>query len=111
MPHNPIISPSFYSWESKATFNPAALNYDGKIHLIYRAIGDDDSSVLGYAASYDGLNIEDRPSYFVYKRFQEFIKSGKKLEYDSGGGWDGGCEDPRLTLIDDTVYLIFTALS
>jgi beta-1,2-mannobiose phosphorylase / 1,2-beta-oligomannan phosphorylase len=109
IPNNPIISPSFYSWESKATFNPAALIYDGKVHLIYRAIGEDDSSVLGYAASYDGLNIEDRPSYFVYKRFQEFIKSGKKLEYDSGGGWDGGCEDPRLTLIDDTIYLIFTA--
>ena len=107
--NNPIISPSFYSWESKATFNPAALNYDGKIHLVYRAIGDDDSSVLGYAASYDGLNIEDRPSFFVYKRFQEFIKSGEKIKYDSGGGWDGGCEDPRLTLIDDMVYLIFTA--
>lgn len=107
--HNPIITPSYYSWESKATFNPAAFEYNGKIHLIYRAIGDDDSSVLGYAASYDGLHIEDRPSYFVYKRFQDFVKSGEKLEYDSGGGWDGGCEDPRLTLIDDTVYLIFTA--
>ena len=29
--------------------------------------------------------------------------------YCSGGGWNGGCEDPRLTLIDDTVYLMYTA--
>ena len=29
--------------------------------------------------------------------------------YFSGGGWNGGCEDPRLTLIEGTVYLTYTA--
>jgi predicted GH43/DUF377 family glycosyl hydrolase len=29
--------------------------------------------------------------------------------YSSGGGWNGGCEDPRVTLIDGTLYLIYTA--
>ena len=29
--------------------------------------------------------------------------------YFSGGGWNGGCEDPRLTLIDNRVYLTYTA--
>ena len=107
--NNPIIKPSMYSWESQATFNPAAFEHNGKVHLVYRAIGDDYSSSLGYAGSYDGLNIEDRPTYFIYKRFQDFIKSGKKIEYNSGGSWEGGCEDPRLSLIGDTVYMIFTA--
>lgn len=106
---NPIIKPSMYSWESKATFNPAAFEHNGKVHLVYRAIGCDDSSSLGYAGSYDGLNIEDRPTYFIYKRIFNQYKDGPKISYLSGGGWEGGCEDPRLVLIDDTVYMIYTA--
>jgi len=108
--HNPIISPSLYSWESKATFNPAAFEHEGKVHIIYRAIGDDDSSVLGYACSCDGISIEDRPTYCIYKRYNSHYPNlGEKLDYSSGGGWNGGCEDPRITLIDDTLYLIYTA--
>lgn len=107
--HNPIIAPSLYSWESKATFNPAAIEHNGKVHLLYRAVGEDESSVLGYAASYDGLNVEDRPTYFAYKRFSDFSKDDPQVEYCSGGGWNGGCEDPRLVLIDGTVYMIYTA--
>ena len=109
MSHNPIISPSSYGWESKATFNPAAFEYDGKVHIIYRAMGEDDSSVLGYACSSDGLNIEHRPTYCIYKRLNNYIKSGPPLEYSSGGGWNGGCEDPRIALIDGVLYLIYTA--
>jgi predicted GH43/DUF377 family glycosyl hydrolase len=107
--HNPIIAPSLYPWESKATFNPTAFEHDGKIHIIYRAIGNDDSSVLGYAYTYDGLNIEGRPTYHIYKRFFDYNENGPKIDYISGGGWSGGCEDPRLALIDDIVYMIFTA--
>ncbi|HEY5589283.1 MAG TPA: hypothetical protein VIK86_10080 [Candidatus Paceibacterota bacterium] len=107
--HNPIIEPSLYSWESKATFNPTAFEHDGKIHIIYRAIGEDDSSVLGYAYSLDGLNIEGRPTYHIYKRFFNYNENLPKIDYISGGGWSGGCEDPRVVLIDDTIYLIFTA--
>lgn len=108
--HNPIISPSFYPWESKATFNPAAVVSNGKVHLLYRAIGDDDSSVLGYASSFDGLHIEERPTYCAYKRpANKPDKKGPSIDYISGGGWSGGCEDPRLSLIDDTLYMIYTA--
>ena len=107
--HNPIISPSSYSWESKATFNPTAFEHDGKIHIVYRAIGEDDSSVLGYAYTYDGLNIDGRPTYHIYKRVFNSNENFPKVDYFSGGGWSGGCEDPRITLIGDTVYMIFTA--
>jgi len=106
---NPIISPSDYAWESKATFNPAAFEHDGQTHILYRAVGEDDSSVLGYAYSTDGLSIDGRPTYHVYKRFFNYTETGPKIDYLSGGGWSGGCEDPRLTLIDDKVYMIFTA--
>lgn len=109
-PHNPIISPSYYSWESRATFNPAAVESNGKIHLLYRAIGEDDRSVLGYASTFDGFRIAERPTYAVYQRYQEKINYDEKnIGYISGGGWSGGCEDPRLSLIDDTLYMLYVA--
>jgi predicted GH43/DUF377 family glycosyl hydrolase len=106
---NPIMSPRSYSWESKATFNPTAFKGEDKIHIIYRAVGEDDSSVLGYAYTYDGLNIDGRPSYHIYKRYFNYNENVPKIDYISGGGWSGGCEDPRIVLIDDTIYMIFTA--
>ena len=101
-----------YPWESKATFNPAAFESNGKVHLVYRAIGDNDTSVLGYAGSSDGYHIDERLPYFIYRRFNDFNRADKSLlpiDYISGGGWNGGCEDPRLTRIDGTVYMLYTA--
>ena len=109
---NPIIEPDAKnSWESKAAFNPGAVLKDGKIHLIYRAIGDNDMSVFGYASSDDGLNIKERLDYPVYfhKKGATHLSFTNPIHYGSGGGGNGGCEDPRLTLIDDKVYLLYTA--
>jgi len=106
---NPIITPSGYTWESKATFNPTAFEMDGKTHILYRAIGDNDVSVLGYAYSYDGIHIAGRPTYFIYRRTFEKDRTKKKLNYFSGGSSCGGCEDPRVVLIDGTIYMLFTA--
>ena len=113
--HNPIIEPRLYPWESKATFNPAAFEAKGKVHLIYRAIGDNDFSALGYAASSDGYNINERLPYFIYQRsnapnsFTRPDMSVSPIDYISGGGWNGGCEDPRITLLGNTVYMLYTA--
>lgn len=106
---NPIIKPSSYPWENRATFNTAAFYLDDKIHLFYRAIGEDDVSVLGYAYTYDGYNIEGRPTYSIFSRSFFPDKSKPSVSYLSGGGGFGGCEDPRVTIIDDTLYLIYTA--
>lgn len=106
---NPIIEPSSYAWNSKATFNPTAFKHNGKIHIVYRAVGEDDSSSLGYASTKDGFCIEDKPTYCIYKRVFNCNQNLPKIDYLSGGGWSGGCEDPRIVLIDDTVYMIFTA--
>ncbi|MBU1046472.1 hypothetical protein KKH36_01680 [Patescibacteria group bacterium] len=113
--NNPIIKPKVENnWESKATFNPAALNTGDKIHLIYRAIGQNDMSVLGYASSEDGFNFNERldtPIYTNGKLNKKTLTNLKvsPISYISGGGGEGGCEDPRLTLIEDTVYLTYTA--
>lgn len=112
--HNPIITPVMnHSWENQATFNTAAL-YDGdKVHFLYRAMGDKNVSVLGYAASSDGEHIDERSDEPAYLPSEPFEYSGElpsnlNVLYTSGGGY-GGCEDPRLTQIDDTIYLTYIA--
>jgi predicted GH43/DUF377 family glycosyl hydrolase len=115
--NNPIIEPRQGNyWEMKATFNPGAVYADKRVHLLYRAIGGDDISVLGYASSADGATFSERLKEPAYAPFVAPKKEKKKVAvapingaYFSGGGWSGGVEDPRLTLIDDTIYLTYTA--
>ena len=110
---NPIIKPrEENAWESKATFNPAAIYIGGKVHLLYRAIGHSDMSVLGYVSSEDGINITERLSYPIYSKpnmTAEKREGVKPVLYTSGGSWNGGCEDPRITLIEGKIYLSYTA--
>lgn len=109
---NPIIKPSHYpNWESQATFNPSAIYHDGKVHIVYRAIGIGDTSVLGYAQSDDGITISKRSPLPIYYEAMNKKKdmSVASISYISGGGGYGGCEDPRLTLIGDTVYMLYIA--
>jgi predicted GH43/DUF377 family glycosyl hydrolase len=111
---NPIIKPiADRFWESKATFNPAAIFAEGKVHIVYRAIGDHDVSVLGYAESADGLHIDKRHPEPIYIPKEEYELSGQfhaTLDrFASGGGGYGGCEDPRLIKIDDKIYMTYVA--
>ncbi len=116
---NPLLTPvSAHFWESKAVFNPAAVVEDGKVHLLYRAVGDTDQSMLGYAASTDGITFDERleePAYIPRADFEGACQtlapkeSGYESPYMSGGGGFGGCEDPRLTRIGDQYYLTYVA--
>lgn len=116
---NPIMSPQGGSnWESEAVFNPGVVMHDGRVHLFYRALGSDGVSRIGYASSKDGINFDKRYGYPVYvpETPDEAVKhrpytSPARLVYDrvlylSGGGW-GGCEDPRVVIIDDRLYMTF----
>jgi len=114
---NPLISPqSHYDWTVGGTFNPAALmTKDGNPHLIFRAIGADGVSRLGYAKSDDGdsFNFNDISTYpiFTLENPRQKCPAEKKPDpvmYPSGGSW-GGCEDPRVVQIDDRIYITFSA--
>jgi predicted GH43/DUF377 family glycosyl hydrolase len=115
---NPILRPEpKHWWESKAVFNPAAIYEGGKVHILYRALGDTDTSVLGYASSSDGFHIDERLDQPVYVPREPFEGVGAVRQaevelsdnYTSGGSFAGGCEDPRLTRIDDRVYMTYVA--
>ena len=99
---NPIISPRpEFNWEAKATFNPAAVYEDGKFHIVYRAMSRDNTSVFGYASSKDGVHIDERsltPIYVPRANFEKKLKPG-----------NSGCEDPRITRLNNTYYLFYTA--
>lgn len=112
---NPIIKPEEQNeWESEAVFNPAVLYENNEVHIVYRAMGKSSTSVLGYAKSKDGINISWRSSKPIYSPREEFeCPYGKNPTlfsnlYISGGGY-GGCEDPRLVRIGDTIYLTYVA--
>jgi len=100
---NPIIQPiKEHSWESKATFNPAAIYLGGKVHIIYRAMSEDNTSVFGYATSQDGIHINYRspePIYVPREAFEQKLMPGG----------NSGCEDPRLTRIGTSIYMFYTA--
>lgn len=99
---NPIIAPvPERAWESKFTLNPAAVLEDGKIYIVYRAVGKDNTSVLGLAISEDGLRIEDRLTDPIYIPRESF-ETGLKNRFS-------GCEDPRLIKIDDRFIMTYTA--
>jgi predicted GH43/DUF377 family glycosyl hydrolase len=84
-------------------FNAAAIDLGGRVHLLYRAMGEDNTSTIGYAATKDGVKILERAEEPVYVPREEFEK-----KHGSGRG-NSGCEDPRITKIDNTLYMTYTA--
>jgi predicted GH43/DUF377 family glycosyl hydrolase len=115
---NPILSPTAFEWESRAVFNPAAFTSNGRVHLLYRAMGEDGVSRIGYASSADGIHFDERLEHPVYNPVAGFgapspDRDETQAHYDpelhpSGGGW-AGCEDPRAVTIDGRVYMSFVA--
>lgn len=107
---NPIISPRPENgWEAWQTFNPGVILLNDKVHFLYRAIGLDGVSRLGYAVSGDGFTIDERLSYPVYEHNKK-ERVFNVYSYFSGGSW-GGSEDPRLVRVDeeDVLYMTYTA--
>ncbi len=95
---NPILQPIAENlWESKLVFNAAAILLKKRIHILYRAIGNDGISRIGYAGTTDGYHITDRSSIPI---FEPKIKEEHQ-----------GCEDPRLSCFGEKIVMAYTALS
>lgn len=91
------------NWESMATFNPAAIVKDGKVHVIYRAeekLGEKEigghTSRLGLATSSDGFTFsrEKEPIFYPGEDSQ------KEFE------WTGGTEDPRIVEAEEGLFVL-----
>jgi len=92
----PILEPvSSNAWESRYVLNAAAIRLDGKVHILYRAFGRDEISRIGLAWTADGVNIDGRMKEPVFMPADESEKAG--------------CEDPRVTLIGERIFMLYTA--
>ncbi len=103
-PEQPILSPvAEHDWEALASFNGSITKHDDIYHMVYRAMSHDkevdghilQQSIVGHATSKDGINFENRVPFITPKEDWERF----------------GCEDPRITKIDDTFVIFYTALS
>ncbi|MCK5557144.1 MAG: glycosidase, partial [Candidatus Hydrogenedentes bacterium] len=93
---HPILKPiKDHAWESRYVLNCAAVRLEGVIYILYRAFGDDEISRVGLAWTSDGCHIDGRldEPIFVPEEDYEHL----------------GCEDPRVTVIGDTLYMLYTA--
>ncbi len=112
---NPVIAPthattirsamndSVVHWEAYATFNPAAVVRNGRVHLMYRA--EDASGVaqigghtsrIGMAESDDGLHFTRRSTPVLQP------ERDAQARYE----WPGGVEDPRVVETEDGRYVL-----
>jgi predicted GH43/DUF377 family glycosyl hydrolase len=92
---NPVLVPDPTSgWECYNVFNPSVIVHEGLFHMHYRAQGLDWVSRVGYAVSKDGVR---------WNRLRRPVLEPLD-DTDSRG-----VEDPRVTQIDSTFYMAFTA--
>lgn len=111
----PILVPrKEIDWEAKAVFNPSVVFDNGRnifvmLYRTYPSITEETTpkikrpgfklknqiSYIGYAESKDGINFERRDVPFI----------SPDVDYDRFG-----CEDPRVTKINDTFYITYTAI-
>lgn len=98
-PLNPILTPSGRWWEARAVLNPGAAVHDGRVALVYRAVGVDGISRFGLAWSGDGQRIDEREPLPFYEASPNDPTA--RL----------GVEDPRLTPFDAKTYLTYCKAS
>src|SRR3990172_2568045 len=89
-----ILKPTGLSFENKAVFNPACIEVDGMTYLFYRAIGENNVSSIG-VCQLEGNTVIKRHTHPILFPEHDYEKMG--------------VEDPRITLLDQTFYLFYTA--
>ena len=95
---NPLIAPDPSNrWEEKATFNPGGVLKDRTFHLFYRAVAANGISSIGHATAAADMRVAER--------------SDRPILVPSEGWEELGCEDARVTRIDDIYYALYTAYS
>lgn len=92
---NPIIEPQGEDWESLAAYNCGAVLKDGKIHILYRAIGEYTNYIsrVGHAIFDTNLNLIERQNRPCF---------GPDFLF-----WEKSVEDVRITPLDGKFYITY----
>jgi len=97
---NPIITVRDVPFRCNTVFNGTPVKLDGEYHMILRVEGQQGYSFFALARSHDGIHFEVEPEPCM-------------MPADSGPFklWEEhGIEDPRLTLLEGTYYVMYTAV-
>ena len=95
---SPINNPTHW-WEARSVFNPGVIVKDGKIFVLYRALGEVHYSTFGLAILSDPTTVE--------KRFQKPV-----YEPDENNPYEEfGVEDARIIPLDGTYYIVYNGPS
>lgn len=93
--HGVILEKTMNSFESLGVFNPATIQIGDKVHMFYRAVREGNFSTIGYCTLDGPLKILNR-----YKTPIFYPETPEEFQ---------GVEDPRITKIDETFYLSYSA--
>ena len=102
-PQNPILTPRGDGFESHDVLNAAAIDLNGSVYLLYRAMDKVNTSTIGLAVSKNGVTVDERLPTPMYS---------PRVDFESKRGsptGNSGCEDPRIVCIDKTLYMTYTA--
>ena len=89
-----ILEKTNLEFEDKAVLNPACIKVGQIVHMFYRAISQNNISSIGYCQLKNNKIIKrlKKPVLFPEHDYEKM-----------------GVEDPRITFLDGTYYLIYTA--
>ncbi|MGI6674109.1 MAG: glycosidase [Limnochordia bacterium] len=105
----PVLAPiTANPWERAAVFNCAAVLHEGRVHLIYRA-ADKDFAVLRCPKPEEALKFTSSFGLAVSDDGIEFTREPQPLFQGEGEQEAWGVEDPRVSKIGDTFYMVYTA--
>jgi beta-1,2-mannobiose phosphorylase / 1,2-beta-oligomannan phosphorylase len=91
----PLLEPTKHKFERAGVLNPAVIDVNGKLHMVYRAVNHRNYSSFGYSLLSSPEFVEVRhPAPVMFP--QEIYESC-------------GIEDPRLVHIDGLFYLTYTS--
>ncbi|MFX1282958.1 MAG: glycoside hydrolase family 130 protein [Promethearchaeota archaeon] len=98
---NPILTVNDIPYAVETVHNAGVVKHDSRYIMLFRSHRKNGRSIIGIAESQDGFNFTSREEPFmipadngIFKEYEEF-----------------GVEDPRITFIEDTHYITYSAYS
>jgi len=98
---NPILTKNDIPYPVETVHNAGVTKFDGRYIMLFRSHLDTGRSIIGLAESEDGFNFRPRP--------EPFMMPSKELPFSEYEEYS--IEDPRITPIEGTYYITYSAYS
>lgn len=99
--YNPILTKDDIPYDVQTVHNAGVCKFQDKYVMLFRSHLDTGRSIIGYADSKDGYIFEPAEQPFITPSDQEYFRDYEEF----------GVEDPRITKIEDTYYITYSAYS